>query len=93
MTTKKDQKEKNNGCLKTADVFGPEESLLTYYEMIVESQEVRTRWNFLAAFSNWFLLAGFVVFPGTFTSTGRSKALSHYQASWVIQRAIRNVPL
>lgn len=43
MTTKKDQKEKNNGCLKTADVFGPEESLLTYYEMIVESQEVRTR--------------------------------------------------
>ncbi|WXC67575.1 hypothetical protein SNK03_013384 [Fusarium graminearum] len=69
------------------------ETFSTYDRMVVESHEVPLRWNFLASLSNWLLLAGFVVFPGTFTSIGRSGVLDRHEAGRLIQRAVRNVPL
>ncbi len=49
----------------------PPEPMLTmtdYERMCLKSHEIPTLHNFLASFSIWILLAGFVVFPGTFTS-------------------------
>lgn len=79
--------------LKAAQIPLPAESFSSYDRMVVESHEVPTRWNILATASNWLLLAGFIVFPGTFTSISRSGVLNRYQAGRIIQRAVRNVPL
>ncbi|KAI3571434.1 hypothetical protein IWW34DRAFT_291847 [Fusarium oxysporum f. sp. albedinis] len=92
-TTRSKTEELEDVALKAAQVPLPAESLSSYERMVVESHEVPLRWNFLASISNWLLLAGFIVFPGTFTSISRSRLLDHNQAGRVIQRAVRNVPL
>lgn len=92
-TTRSKAEELEDVALKAAQVPLPAESLSSYERMVVESHEVPLRWNFLASISNWLLLAGFIVFPGTFTSISRSRLLDHNQAGRVIQRAVRNVPL
>lgn len=69
------------------------EEFSSYDKMVVESHQVPLRWNFLASLSNWLLLAGFIVFPGTFTSISRSGVLNRNQAGRILQRAVRNVPL
>lgn len=71
----------------------PTEEFSSYDKMVVESHQVPLRWNFLASLSNWLLLAGFIVFPGTFTSISRSGVLNRNQAGRILQRAVRNVPL
>ena len=43
--------------------------IMTDYErMCLKSHKIPTLHNILASFFTWILLAGFVVFPGTFTS-------------------------
>jgi len=44
-----------------------------YVNMLLALDDIPTAHNLLAAFFNWIYLAGFVLFPGTFTSL---KALS-----------------
>ncbi|KAH7134130.1 hypothetical protein EDB81DRAFT_902948 [Dactylonectria macrodidyma] len=61
--------------------------------MVVQSREVPSMYCFLAAFFNWLFLAGFVIFPGTFTSLSQATLLSESQAGRVVQDAIRNTPL
>lgn len=44
----------------------------SYHQMIIASQEVPVWYNIAAAASSWTMLAGFFVFPGTFTSLKKS---------------------
>src|SRR5690349_19666045 len=39
--------------------------------MLRQSYEVRWWWSLAASISSWFLLAGFLVLPGAFTSLGK----------------------
>ncbi|KAH6884977.1 hypothetical protein B0T10DRAFT_531112 [Thelonectria olida] len=71
----------------------PGESLTAYDAMVLQSHEVQKRYNFAAAAANWLLLAGFMVFPGTFTSLSRAGVLNDSRAGRVLQHAIRNTPL
>ena len=66
--------------------------ILTDYErMCLKSHKIPTLHNLLASFFTWILLAGFVVFPGTFTSlrnTTRSTAetviLAEFQKGLIV---------
>lgn len=64
-----------------------------YTTMVVESHNVQTRYNVLAAFFHWLSLAGFVVFPGTFASLSRIGVFNSPVTGRAIQLATRNVPL
>lgn len=45
--------------------------------MIIEFYCTPLRYNVLASTTNWVLLAGYLVIPGTFTSLQKSKSLEH----------------
>ncbi|EUC39966.1 hypothetical protein COCMIDRAFT_110018, partial [Bipolaris oryzae ATCC 44560] len=49
--------------------------------------------NILATIFLWTLLAGFVVFPGTFTSLQNTSSLNSSVLGRVVQRTIQNIPL
>jgi hypothetical protein len=49
--------------------------------------------NFRAALFSWLTLAGYVVFPGTFTSLKASQTLASNSSGRVIQDAVKNIPL
>ena len=50
-------------------------SQTAYTRMLLEIDTIPTSHNFLAAFSAWILLAGFLIVPGTFTSIQTSQTL------------------
>ncbi|PZD22288.1 hypothetical protein A1F96_11267, partial [Pyrenophora tritici-repentis] len=56
-----------------------------YNDLIVESYNTPEKFNILAAASLWTLLAGFVVFPGTFTSLQNTSSLSSSVPGRVVQ--------
>jgi len=62
-------------------------------DLILASYHTPEKFNILAAASLWTLLAGFVVFPGTFTSLQNTSSLGSSVPGRVVQRAIQNVPL
>ncbi|KAF3346058.1 Sulfite reductase [NADPH] flavoprotein component [Verticillium dahliae VDG2] len=64
-----------------------------YDTMVVESHQVQSRYNILAAVFNWLVLAGFVVFPATFASLSRVGVLNNSPTGRAVQSAIRNIPL
>lgn len=64
-----------------------------YNDLIVESYNTPEKFNILAAASLWTLLAGFVVFPATFTSLQNAASLSSSAPGRVVQRTIQNIPL
>lgn len=70
-----------------------DQPMTPYNKMLVESHSIPFWRNILAAVFNWVLLAGFVVFPGTFTSLSRSGVLRESQPGRLLQNAIRNTPL
>ncbi|KAF9228239.1 hypothetical protein BS17DRAFT_679937, partial [Gyrodon lividus] len=45
-----------------------------YVNMLLALDDIPAYWNILAAFFSWILLAGFVLFPGTFAAWGRSSS-------------------
>lgn len=49
--------------------------------------------NFLAGFFSWLTLAGYVVFPGAFTSLKTSKTLASNNVGQVVQDTAKHVPL
>lgn len=61
--------------------------------MVLESNDVSLRSNILAALCSWLLLAGFMVFPGTFGSIGRTGLFGSSQSGRLVQNIIRNMPL
>jgi len=64
-----------------------------YNRMVLESNDIPARYNIAAAASLWILLAGYIVFPGSFTSLQNSKSLSDSEAGKLVQHAVQNVPL
>ncbi|UPK92445.1 hypothetical protein LCI18_003380 [Fusarium solani-melongenae] len=69
------------------------ERLTPYNAMIVQAHEVPSAYCILAAVANWLFLAGFVVFPGTFTTISQATALGDSQAGRIVQHAVQNAPL
>jgi hypothetical protein len=65
----------------------------SYSNMVLEAHDAPVMKCAIAALSNWIFLAGFVVFPGTFTSLGRAALLGDSQAGRMVQGVIRNTPL
>lgn len=60
-------------------------------------EEIKFKWNILAAFFSWILLAGYLVFPGTFTSLRTSTSFRQTTAKTevgkVAYHAVQNFPL
>lgn len=46
-----------------------------YTQMLLEADEVSRRHNILAALSTWIILAGYIVFPGTFSKLQKNRRL------------------
>lgn len=68
-------------------------SSIKYNNLIVQSYYTPEKFNILAAASLWTVLAGFVVFPSTFTSLQNSSSLSNSVPGRAVQRTIQNIPL
>ncbi|KAK1247023.1 hypothetical protein MKX08_000825 [Trichoderma sp. CBMAI-0020] len=69
-----------------------------YVQMLLHQDEIPLVHNILAAAFVWLLLAGFLVFPGTFTSLQKSVEANDSntlgdQAAKLIVRSIKNIPL
>lgn len=65
----------------------------TYDRMVLESNEIPFRKNLAAALCSWLMLAGFVVFPGTFSSLSRTNFLGNSEPGRLVQSIVRNMPL
>ncbi|KAH8671360.1 hypothetical protein BX600DRAFT_510040 [Xylariales sp. PMI_506] len=67
-----------------------------YVEMLLNLDTIPRLHNILASFFSWILLAGYVVFPGTFTSiqdlSSNSQVQSNAAASEILDH-VKNVPL
>ncbi|KAL7918709.1 hypothetical protein ACQKWADRAFT_323545 [Trichoderma austrokoningii] len=71
-----------------------------YVQMLLHQDDIPLLHNILAAVFVWLLLAGFLVFPGTFTSLQQSVAKQGHdahtlgdQAARLIVKSIKNIPL
>jgi hypothetical protein len=64
-----------------------------YMVMALQANEAPPRDNIRAALSSWLILAGYVVFPGTFTSVKNSGSLEKSKDGKVVKEAIQHVPL
>lgn len=70
-------------------------------EMLLALDQIPRLHNILAAFFGWFVLAGFVVFPGTFTSLqeelatnpAQSSSSSSPTATALLLHSVQNLPL
>jgi hypothetical protein len=61
-----------------------------YVNMLLALDDIPEMFNIMASFFTWILLAGFVLFPGTFTS------LQQQQLNGVVAQAVNivsNIPL
>ncbi|KAI9048424.1 hypothetical protein LZ554_007260 [Drepanopeziza brunnea f. sp. 'monogermtubi'] len=63
-----------------------------YMTMLLALDTIPRLHNILAAFFTWILLAGFVIFPGTFTSL-RSLEDTSNEAAAAIVKTVKNIPL
>ena len=57
--------------------------------MTLEANEVSARTNMLATLYSWLTLAGFVVFPGTFSSLTSSTRLGNNKSGKLDQDAVK----
>ncbi|KAJ5110859.1 hypothetical protein N7532_001394 [Penicillium argentinense] len=68
-----------------------------YVQLVIQSNDVSWEANFLASVSNWLLLAGYLVVPGTFTSLEKSEklggALEESSTGQAVLNTIQNPPL
>lgn len=69
-----------------------------YMDMLLGLDEIPRLHNILASFFTWILLAGYVVFPATFTSLNRSKNLAQVAVDGNefekgVLNTVRNAPL
>jgi hypothetical protein len=72
-------------------------ALTRYMKMLLQLNEIPSLQNFLAGFFTWIVLAGYMVFPATFTSLRHSKtvkdAADNGKAGQHVVDAVQNVPL
>jgi hypothetical protein len=74
----------------------PSISVMTKYDrMCKEANKISEYYNILASFFTWILLAGFIIFPGTFTKLRNnvSSTTETGTAGQVAQAVVQNVPL
>lgn len=64
-----------------------------YEQMVLEAYKIPHRYSIAAAVVSWILLAGFIIFPGTYTSLQESQILDGTEAGKVAARVIQNIPL
>ncbi|KAG6292949.1 hypothetical protein E4U09_003186 [Claviceps aff. purpurea] len=69
-----------------------------YVQMLLDIDHIPILHSILASFFVWLLLAGFLVFPGTFTTIQRSIESKHAQqptdqATDLILKSVKNIPL
>lgn len=64
-----------------------------YMVMCTQANHVNGWYNFFAALFAWLTLAGYVVFPNTFTSLKASTTLGESQGGKIVQKAVQNIPL
>lgn len=66
-----------------------------YMTMLLHLDEIPRLHNILASFFTWILLAGFVIFPGTFTSlqSGKFDDKAKTESAQSILRSVKHVPL
>src|SRR5436853_7935810 len=64
-----------------------------YMIISVQANEVRLTYNLLAAGFTWIILAGFIFFPGTFTSLKNSDSLGESEGGKIVQLAVQKIPL
>ncbi|KAN0108565.1 hypothetical protein V8E51_008307 [Hyaloscypha variabilis] len=64
-----------------------------YMEMLLALDTIPRLHNILASFFTWILLAGFVIFPGTFTSLSTSNRLNDNHTAAEILHEIKHVQL
>ena len=64
-----------------------------YMVMSLQANEAPTRHNVLAALYSWLIPAGYVIFPGTFTSLKNSRTLDNSTGGKIVQDTVQNVPL
>lgn len=92
------KKDSENAPRRPTHALHREETIQTrYMEMLLQLDLVPRMHNILSAFFGWLLLAGFVVFPGTFTSieklsTDPDLAAELPTASAILDR-FQNLPL
>lgn len=63
----------------------------SYMAKATQATQAPTWDNVRAALFSWLTLAGFVVFPGTFTSLKTSQTLASNSSGKIIQDAVKNV--
>ncbi|KAI1370747.1 hypothetical protein F4677DRAFT_437385 [Hypoxylon crocopeplum] len=61
-----------------------------YSQLVIEAYEFPRRYNLSAAVVSWLFLAGFVIFPGTYTSI---QDLGTTEAGKVLHNVIQHTPL
>jgi hypothetical protein len=63
--------------------------------MLLQLDKIPVIYNILSSFFSWLLLAGYMVFPGTFVSIRNSQALANGagKAGKLVSTAVQNVPL
>lgn len=75
----------------------PPRSQSRYVTMLLELDEIPRRHNFYASLLTWLILAGYIVFPGTFTSLKSSnsvqEAASETYAGKTILDSVQNASL
>ena len=66
-----------------------------YIDMLLERDDIPTRHNILASVFTWLLLAGYMIFPGAFTSIRNSRVLADGsgKAGKVVLKAVQDAPL
>lgn len=64
-----------------------------YRQMIIDANETPMLFNLYAACASWTVLAGFCIFPGTFTSLQRAEWLHGSEHGLRVQSAVQNIPL
>lgn len=67
-----------------------------YMDMLLAMDKIPRLYNILSSFFSWILLAGFIIFPGTFTSIqgldNDAAVAANHTASTIIT-SIKNIPL
>ena len=68
-----------------------------FMNILLQAEQIPILDNILASFSTWFLLAGYLVFPATFTSLRKSSALQSSNdvnmPKKMVAHAVQNAPV
>ncbi|CAL3967660.1 hypothetical protein PZA11_003907 [Diplocarpon coronariae] len=87
----------SHAAQRPGDGLNRQNSSQTHYvNMLLALDTIPRLHNILAAFFTWILLAGFVIFPGTFTSISKledAAEVADNEAASAILKTVKNTPL